>query len=101
MTTTAHIFFWTENNRVHPHTLPMRFVDIECEAGLTPWEMIEEARRQGRYLPKGSRRCGVGEIQTDEGIWTRVGTNKAEKTEWSFESWEDIEAREELEDAAA
>lgn len=98
-TTRIDIFYWTENNRVHPHTLPCKVVTIEAPAGLSAWDYVEAARAQGRNIPKGSSRCGVCEIQTDEGIFTRVGPNKQEATVFEFKTWEQIEADEAAEDA--
>ena len=90
------IFYWTENNRVHPLSLPGKCVTIEAPAGLAAWDYVEEARAQGHNIPNGSSRCGVREIQTDDGIWNRVSSNKQARSLFEFKSWDDLEA----EDAA-
>lgn len=99
-TTRVDIFFWTENNRVHPHSLPCKVVTTEAPAGLPAWEYVEAARAEGHNIPKGSSRCGVCEIQTDDGIYTRVGPNKQADTVFDFASWEDLEAKDDEEVAA-
>jgi len=79
---------------VHPLSLPGKCVTIEAPAGLAAWDYVEEARAQGHNIPNGSSRCGVREIQTDDGIWTRVSSNKQAHSVFEFKSWDDLEAEE-------
>jgi|TARA_R110000823_G_scaffold207934_1_gene338460 hypothetical protein len=89
------IFFLCENNRVHPATLPAKVITVTAAADLTAWEAVEEARSQGQHIPKGSSRCGVIEVQTDEGIWTRTSCNRQGDSDFEFATWDDIDAADE------
>lgn len=93
--TTAADFFWKpESNKVHPSTLPSNSQTVEVPVGLSPWEMVTFAREAGANISLGSSRTGVHEIQTDEGIWTRTSANRRAKSDWSFITWDDLEANE-------
>ena len=92
--TRADIFVWAENNRVHPLSQPAKVVSVIAPAGLTAWEYVEAARAQGHNIPKGSGRCGVREVQTDDGVYTRVGSNRQADSVFEFQTWEQIEADE-------
>jgi hypothetical protein len=96
-TTTANFFFLAESNRVHPSQLPARSATAQVPSGLTPWQMISIVREQGLALPLGSARTGVHEIQTDEGVWTRLSANRRERSEWTFRNWFELETAEALE----
>lgn len=94
-TTQRFDFFWKpESNRVHPSTLPSNEMSIELPEGLEPWEAITAGREQVFTLPLGSGRTGIHEIQNDDGVWTRVGSNRREKSTWTFASWDDLAAEE-------
>lgn len=97
MTTTnsTYDFFWKpENNRVHPSTLDSKSMSVELPEGLTPWEAFTQAREQCALVPFGTGRTGIHQVQNDDGIWNRIGSNRREKSTWEFTSWDDLEAAE-------
>jgi hypothetical protein len=93
MTTTAatvDLFWYAESNRVEPSSQPALHARAEVPAGLEPWEMILAARGAGHRVSLGSSRTGVHEVQTDDGVWQRIGANRRERSTWVFNTWDEL-----------
>ena len=92
------LFYYTESNHHHPiNDANAKCVEIHNvdDDGDYRFASVNEAIQHAidnRKVAKGSARCGVTEVQTDEGIWTRVGPNKFARNQWStwaFQPWGD------------
>lgn len=85
-------FMRPESNRVHPSTITPYYIIANLPAGLEPWDAVLAARSAGHSIPLGSSRTGVEEIQNDDGTWFRKGTNRRDKSTWTFESSDEFDA---------
>lgn len=101
LTSKFDVFYYTESNHHHP----IREANAKCFS-------VSNLDSDGNYrfknvndmiacvigmggMAKGSGRCGVTEIQTDQGIYHRVGGNgfsRGKHSKWSYKSWEALEA---------
>lgn len=104
--TERYDFFWrAENNRVDPRTQPAKCFSLELPTGTDIEEAIAAAREAG--MPRGSHRCGCFEVQCERGVWAQVEGNRMDFTtarkaaKVQFLTWEEMEALEEQEAAAA
>lgn len=97
------LFYYTESNHHHPiNDANAKCVSISNCGSDGNWrfaganEAIAAAISEG-LIGKGSARCGVTEVQTDAGIWMRIGSNgfsKGKVSNWDFKTWAQLEAEE-------
>lgn len=95
------IYYLTENNRVDPRSLPAKCVTVEAASDIDVNDLIRDMINR-KVIAKGSGRCGVTEVQSDAGIYQRVGGNghaRGKSSRWDFKSWDDLEAEELAEQA--
>lgn len=102
-TASIDLFYFTESNHHHPindaNAKCLAVSNIDCDGNYI-FATVNEAIAQAiesRLLGKGSGRCGVTEVQTDEGIYTRNGGNgfnKNKVSNWGFKTWAQLEAEE-------
>lgn len=103
-TASFSIFYYTESNHHHPLreaiAKDISVNNIDCDGDyrfLSVNDVIAHAIAE-RMIGKGSARCGVTEVQTDEGIYTREGSNgfaRGTVSKWGFKTWAALEAADE------